>query len=76
MTPKNLPFDDSLRSFVSSKMMFPFDCKEYVEYRGVVSFAKKNTNSRIFEAFVISSMYRMKRRGPNINPCSTPQIIF
>ena len=45
------------------------------EYKMVVSSAN-NVKSSTFEVYVISFTYNIKRRGPSIEPCETPQIVF
>ena len=45
------------------------------EYKMVVSSAN-NIKSSTFEVYVISFTYNIKRRGPSIEPCGTPHVIF
>ena len=45
------------------------------EYKMVVS-SGNNIKSSTFEVYVISFTYNIKRRGPRIEPCGTPHVIF
>ena len=45
------------------------------EYKMVVSSAN-NIKSSTFEVYVISFTYYIKRRGPSIESCGTPHVIF
>ena len=46
-----------------------------LEYKMLVSSAN-DTYLKLFEAFTMSFIYKLKRIGPKIDPCDTPQTIL